>query len=144
MPGQFLSPEGDLEEHFITNHWLIDQYIGDQLWTWGGNAYAHLGVNDTITRSTPVREFTSSTNWKQVSSNANHVAAIKTDGTLWTWGYNFYGQLGNNTVTNRSTPVQEFTSSTNWKYIVRSSFANPSSIYAIKTGIEMDTGNLTS
>ena len=32
-------------------------------------------------------------------------AEIRSDGTLWTWGYNTYGQLGNNTGTNRSGPV---------------------------------------
>ena len=31
MPNQFLSPEGDLENYFVTEHWLIDQYIGDTL-----------------------------------------------------------------------------------------------------------------
>jgi alpha-tubulin suppressor-like RCC1 family protein len=129
MPGQFFSPEGDLEEHFITNHWLIDQYIGDQLWSWGEQFYGELGINDRITRSTPVREFTSSTNWKQVSAKGDHVAAIKTDGTLWSWGYNFYGQLGINSSISRSTPVQEFTSSTNWKYVFVGQFCTA----AIKT-----------
>ncbi len=32
--------------------------------------------------------------------------ALKTDGTLWTWGHNFYGQVGDGTTNNRSTPVQ--------------------------------------
>jgi alpha-tubulin suppressor-like RCC1 family protein len=46
-----------------------------------------------------------------------HVAAIKTDGTLWTWGNNVSGQLGNNTAgigVVRSSPVREITSSTTW------------------------------
>jgi alpha-tubulin suppressor-like RCC1 family protein len=32
--------------------------------------------------------------------------AIKTDGTLWTWGYNAQGQLGLGNTTDRSSPVQ--------------------------------------
>jgi hypothetical protein len=43
MANQFLSPEGDLENHFITESWLIDQYIGDQSWGWGRNTSSHLG-----------------------------------------------------------------------------------------------------
>lgn len=126
MPGQFYSPEGDLEEYFITNHWLIDQYIGDTLWGWGDNRFAQLGVNDIFNRTTPVQEFTSSTNWVQVSGpqnnlNTSHVAAIKSDGTLWLWGTNNAGQLGVNDNIRRSTPIQEWTSSTNWRQVFVSS-----------------------
>ncbi len=35
-----------------------------------------------------------------------HVAALRTDGTLWTWGDNLYGQLGDGTYTSRPTPAQ--------------------------------------
>jgi alpha-tubulin suppressor-like RCC1 family protein len=39
--------------------------------------------------------------------------AIKTTGTLWGWGYNSYGQLGDGTATQRTTPFQ-IGSDTNW------------------------------
>ena len=85
------------------------------LWTWGDEFYGALGVNDSVARRTPVREFTSSSNWVSLSAGYDHMCAIKSDGTLWCWGRNNFGQLGiNNTIT-MSTPVQEFTSSTNWK-----------------------------
>ncbi len=45
MPNQFLSPEGDLENYFVTEYQLIDQYIGDELWTWGRNDVSQLGIN---------------------------------------------------------------------------------------------------
>ncbi len=38
-----------------------------------------------------------------------HSLALKTDGTVWAWGYNGHGQLGDGTTTNRSTPVQVLT-----------------------------------
>ena len=45
------------------------------------------------------------------------MAAIKTDGTLWSWGYGLEGQIGDNNALNRSSPVQEITSSTTWCFI---------------------------
>jgi hypothetical protein len=118
MPNQFLSPEGDLENYFITEYWLIDQYVGDTLWTWGRNADGQLAVNTLASTSyTPVTTFVGGANWKQVACGNVHTAAIKTDGTLWTWGSNLNGQLGDNTTTQRSTPVTTFVGGTNWKQV---------------------------
>jgi alpha-tubulin suppressor-like RCC1 family protein len=87
------------------------------LWTWGRNSYGGLGTNDTTDRLTPVTTFAGGTNWKQVSAGTHNFAAIKTDGTLWTWGRNANGQLGINDTTNRLTPVQVFGNHTNWKQV---------------------------
>jgi alpha-tubulin suppressor-like RCC1 family protein len=116
-PNQFLSPEGDLEDYFVDEYWLIDQYVGDQLWTWGRSNYGQLGNAVTTNVSTPVTTFAGGTNWKQVASGLLHTAAIKTDGTLWTWGRSNYGQLGNAVTTNVSTPVTTFAGGTNWKQV---------------------------
>ncbi len=90
------------------------------LWTWGYNNFGQLGDNTTTYRSIPVTTFAGGTNWKQVSHGIIHSAAIKTDGTLWTWGYNGYGQLGINDTTSRSTPVTTFAGGTNWKQVTGS------------------------
>jgi alpha-tubulin suppressor-like RCC1 family protein len=87
------------------------------LWTWGDNSYGQIGDNTTTQRNTPVTTFAGGTNWKQVSGGGSHTAAIKTDGTLWTWGYNYSGQLGINNTTSRSTPVTTFAGGTNWKQV---------------------------
>jgi alpha-tubulin suppressor-like RCC1 family protein len=103
------------------------------LWLWGQNAYGNLGDNTSIRRSTPVTTFLGGNNWKQVScagaTNSGHTAAIKTDGTLWTWGSNGSGQLGDNTAVSRSTPVTTFAGGTNWKQVACGS----ANIAAIKT-----------
>ena len=123
MPNQFNSPEGDIENYFVTEYWLIDQYVGDTLWVWGLNGLGQLGVNDTtLNRPTPITTFSGGTNWKQVAAGLQHSAAIKTDGTLWTWGANTVsgsanGQLGNNGVFDRSTPITTFVGGTNWKQV---------------------------
>ena len=117
MSSNFNSPEGNLEEHFVDEYFLIDQYIGDTLSTWGFGAYGQLGTNDTTDRSTPVTTFAGGTNWKQVSTGGYHTVAIKTDGTLWTWGNNSRGQLGTNDTAIRCTPVTTFAGGTNWKSV---------------------------
>jgi alpha-tubulin suppressor-like RCC1 family protein len=85
------------------------------LWVWGLNEGGELGDNTTISRSTPVTTFAGGNNWKQVSAGNGHIAAIKTDGTLWTWGRNAYGQLGTNDTAARTTPVTTFAGGNTWK-----------------------------
>jgi alpha-tubulin suppressor-like RCC1 family protein len=87
------------------------------LWIWGRNVEGQLGTNDTAGRTTPVTTFAGGNTWKSVDCGRFHTAAIKTDGTLWTWGLNTSGELGDNTTTNRSTPVTTFAGGTNWKSV---------------------------
>jgi len=124
MPiNNFRTPEGDLEnQSYITESWLVDQWIGDELWVWGENSSGSLGINFStfIYRCTPVTTFAGGTNWKQVASSRDSSAGIKSDGTLWTWGGNTSNRLGNigdNTIVNRSTPVTTFLGGTNWKQV---------------------------
>jgi alpha-tubulin suppressor-like RCC1 family protein len=100
------------------------------LWIWGTNGSGRLGTNDATNRLTPVTTFAGGTNWKQVACGESHTAAIKTDGTLWTWGDNFYGAIGTNDATNRLTPVTTFAGGTNWKQVASGSGR---STLAIKT-----------
>jgi alpha-tubulin suppressor-like RCC1 family protein len=81
------------------------------LWVWGSNSLGQLGLNDKITRSSPVQIGTGT--WNTISTS-RHSVGIKTDGTLWTWGYNNsgYGALGLNSITDRSSPTQVGTETT--------------------------------
>ena len=114
----------DVGETLVAKSYLIDRYpeLADTfkqagLWTWGNNNYGQLGDDTLVNKSSPVQTISSGTNWKQVSCGFSHSLAIKTDGTLWTWGGNAYGQLGNNTLVNKSSPVQTISGGTNWKQV---------------------------
>ena len=98
------------------------------LWAIGGNGVGQLGLGDSIHRSSPV-QVGSSTNWNKIDGRTSGLTiATKTDGTLWSWGSNFYGQLGLNEQGNyRSSPTQIGTS-TDWSHV-----AGDQTIYAIKT-----------
>ena len=87
------------------------------LWTWGSGTEGKLGINNTNIRSIPVTTFAGGNNWKQVSCIDKHISAIKTDGSLWVWGLNSSGQLGDNTIITRSTPVTTFAGGNNWKQV---------------------------
>jgi alpha-tubulin suppressor-like RCC1 family protein len=87
------------------------------LWTWGYNISGQLGDNTVANKSSPIQTVSGGTNWKLVAGGAYHTATIKTDGTLWTWGRNNFGQLGDNTITHRSSPVQTISGGTNWKLV---------------------------
>ena len=99
----------------------LSSYVTDStqqnLLGWGYNEFGQLGTNNNINRSTPVTTFAGGTTWKSVACGRLHTAAIKTDGTLWTWGFGGEGPLGNNASTTRSTPVTTFAGGTNWKQV---------------------------
>jgi len=84
------------------------------LWTWGRNESGNLGDNTTIHRSSPVQTIAGGSNWSSVAGGYSITGAIKTDGTLWVWGKNNYGQLGDNSITNWSSPVQTIAGGSNW------------------------------
>ena len=92
--------------------------VDGTLWLWGNNNAGELGDDTTASRSSPVQTITGGANWKQVACGYRHIAAVKTDGTLWLWGFNtYYGMLGDNTTTSKSSPVQTITGGTNWKQV---------------------------
>ena len=87
------------------------------LWMWGANPDGQLGTNNQTDYSSPVQTIAGGTNWKSVSCGQYSTSAIKTDGTLWMWGYNYSGQLGTNNITDYSSPVQTIAGGTNWKSV---------------------------
>ena len=76
------------------------------LFVWGSNSNGQLGVGDTSPRNAGPVQLGSLTNWSKPSNGASTSMCVKTDGTLWMWGKNSVGQLGQNNTTNTSSPVQ--------------------------------------
>ena len=79
------------------------------LWAWGNNHEGKLGLNQNqndsgFSKSSPVQ--IPGTTWAVASGQYNAGFAAKTDGTLWAWGYNANGELGQGNTTKYSSPVQ--------------------------------------
>ena len=86
------------------------------LWTWGLASTSELGQNtNTVDKSSPVQ--IPGTTWSSTFSSAyNGARAIKTDGTLWTWGQSNHGQGGHSNRTTYSSPKQ-LGSDTGWDHV---------------------------
>ena len=83
---------------------------GGALYAWGSNAYGQLGNGTTTNSSVPVAVKIAGTPLAgktivQIAAGANHNMVLASDGTVYTWGWNYHGQLGNNTKTNSNTIV---------------------------------------
>lgn len=83
------------------------------LWAWGLNVgiYGN-GTTNPNTTNNPVQIGTATT-WSTMATTFGSCAAIRSNGTLWTWGQNSWGELGNGNNTNNFTPQQVGTA-TNW------------------------------
>lgn len=81
------------------------------VWAWGRNFSGQLGNNDNIGASVPVQVVGaggtgSLTDVAAIAGGSDHSLALKDDGTVWAWGGNLNGQLGNNSTADSSVPVQ--------------------------------------
>ena len=81
------------------------------VWAWGYNNRGQLGDGTTTDRHTPVQVLGPGgmgflTAVVDVSAGYYHSLALKADGTVWTWGGNSSGSLGDGTTTDRYAPVQ--------------------------------------
>jgi len=84
------------------------------LLSWGSNRAGRLGDNTTTTfRTSPGLVAGAFTDWCAVSSAFNHTVALRTDGTLWSWGCNA-GRLGDGTTSARSSPVSVVGGFSDW------------------------------
>lgn len=77
-----------------------------KVYNWGYNDFGQLGIGNTSTKFSPQLVSTLPPAAVQISTGGNHTGALLEDGTLWMWGYNGEGALGDGTTTHRLSPVQ--------------------------------------
>ncbi|HCU70494.1 MAG TPA: hypothetical protein DIC35_01920, partial [Candidatus Moranbacteria bacterium] len=93
------------------NSFVLAIKSDNSVWSWGENTSGQLGDKTLIDRYTPVQVVGAGgsgylNDIEMVSAGTNHSLALKSDGTVWSWGNNDNGQLGNNLVSLKNIPVQ--------------------------------------
>ncbi len=76
------------------------------VWAWGWNGFGQLGNGTRTNSNTTPLEISELTDIVAVAAGSYHSIALKAGGTVWAWGSNKYGQLGDGTITDSTTPVQ--------------------------------------
>ncbi|WP_179136313.1 fibronectin type III domain-containing protein [Paenibacillus sp. 32352] len=76
------------------------------VWSWGGNQYGQLGNNNSNVPSLIPVQATNLSGVISIAAGLGHTLALKGDGTVWGWGYNYDGQVGNGSNSNRYSPTQ--------------------------------------
>ena len=97
------------------------------VWAWGSNAYGQLGRPANYTPNPTPAQVPGLTGVVALSAAFQHVLALREDGTVWAWGANWQGQLGDGTQTHRFTPapvpgltgVTDITTATGSSLVVR-------------------------
>ena len=98
------------------NGHLLAVQTNGTLWAMGNNLSGEAGVATAgAAYVTSLTQIGTATNWAQVIAADSVSYALKTDGTLWAWGYNGMYQLGDGTQTNTAVPKQ--VGSSTWKSI---------------------------
>lgn len=76
------------------------------IWAWGNNQYGQLGIGSYGNSISIPVEVAGLTDIIAISAGSEHSLALKSDGTVWAWGRNCYGQLGDSSLLNRNLPTQ--------------------------------------
>ena len=104
--------EKDWKDVAAGNDFFIGLKNDGSLWAWGGNRFGQLGEgtggnkeHPGSGKKEPVR-IGHDNDWTIVAARVFRATALKNDGSLWAWGWNIYGELGDGTYDIRNAPVR--------------------------------------
>lgn len=68
------------------------------IWVWGNATFYRLGLETTLGQLAPVKLELGDVKFTQIAAGRYHNLALDTEGNIWSWGKNLFGELGNDTV----------------------------------------------
>ena len=80
--------------------------MGNTLWCWGDGTFGELGTGHTTSANLPQQVTKRTAGWNSITVGGFHTCATRSDGTLWCWGYNDFGQLGIGNTISQDLPQQ--------------------------------------
>jgi len=103
----------EVRDKQLASEWAYDSGgIAQRMYMWGSNSYSVIPPGSSQ-RSSPTQ--VPGDTWTSISANSSGtIRALKLDGTAWGWGYNFYGNIGDNATSHVSSPKQIGTETT-WR-----------------------------
>ncbi|MEG6591327.1 fibronectin type III domain-containing protein [Paenibacillus barengoltzii] len=76
------------------------------VWSWGENTIGQLGNSQLAAQQSVPKKIENLNSVVAISAGHTHALALKSDGTVWSWGSNFSGELGLGTTNNSYVPVK--------------------------------------
>jgi alpha-tubulin suppressor-like RCC1 family protein len=111
----------DVNEYFFSDgvNWTdnFSSRPNIQIFSFGNNTNGRLGDGTTVAKCSPEQILVSFSDWCQVAAGSNHTAAVRTNGTLWAWGNDGNGVLGDGTTVDKSSPVSVIGGFTDWSQV---------------------------
>ena len=99
-------PEGEYAQVAMgCNHTLVLKTDGT-VWSWGANDCGQLGIGYFSAISSSPAKVVALEDIVQIAAGEKQSYALKSDGSLWAWGGNSYGGVGNGSLIDQNTPVQ--------------------------------------
>jgi alpha-tubulin suppressor-like RCC1 family protein len=106
VPTQIEALANDVAQVALGGYHSCARTTEDTLWCWGNNYAGQVGDGTTSAQPSPVQVSALASDVAKVATGRFHTCARKYDDTLWCWGENEVGQVGDGTIENRSTPTK--------------------------------------
>ena len=133
-----VNTDTDWNECYISAGWGGAIKAGGEIWTWGPNQGGRTGQGTTLGNTQIPTQVGSDTDWDKIRAANSHGGALKTNGTLWTWGANTLGQTAQGTISGNTLIPTQVGSDTDWEgiamYSPTSTLNMENFTFAIKAG----------
>lgn len=112
-----IGTDADWRRVTTTGHGLLAIKADGSLWGMGYDLHSTLLTTPHKVHHNPLFRIGTDTDWMDVTTDGGHVLAKRRDGSIWSWGNNWSGQVGNGTSSNVVGSATRISSDTNWTAI---------------------------